>query len=139
MNASNSSQQAQGVSLLSILMKIQIITFLIYGITFFFIPAWTLQTNFAFDQLPPLTWPRAVGGMFLAIALAEHLCDRRLSERLDLAWFFPIIPGFLLVSFIWDRVTGTYQGSQLFYWVSIVVTAFFFVTIGGSRLKVKTT
>ena len=139
MNASNSNQQAQGVPLLSILMKIQIIAFLIYGITFFFIPAWTLQSLFAFDQLPPLTWPRAIGGMFLAIALAEYLCDRRLSERLDLSWFFAIIPGFLLVSFIWDRVAGTYQGSELFYWVSIVVTAFFFVAIGGSRLKVKTT
>ncbi|MGD8520370.1 MAG: hypothetical protein PVF56_04425 [Desulfobacterales bacterium] len=138
MNASNSGQQAQDVSLLSILMKIQIIAFLIYGITFFFIPAWTLQAIFAFDQLPPLTWPRAVGGMFLAIALAEYLCDRRLSERLDLAWFFSIIPGFLLVSFIWDRVAGAYQGSELFYWVSVVVTAFFFVAIGGSRLKIRT-
>ena len=139
MNVSDSSQQAQGVPLLSILMKIQTIALLIYGVTFFFIPAWTLQTIFAFDQLPPLTWPRGIGGLFLAIALAEYLCDRRLSERLDLVWFFTAVPGFLLVAFIWDRVAGTYQGSELFYWVSIAVTAFFFVTIGGSRLKVKTT
>lgn len=139
MSVSDSNQQAQGVPLLSILMKIQIIVFLIYGVTFFFIPAWTLQTIFAFDQLPPLTWPRVIGGLFLAIALAEYLCDRRLSDRLDLAWFFATIPGFILVAFIWDRVAGTYQGSELFYWVSIAVTVIFFVAIGGSRLKVKTT
>jgi hypothetical protein len=120
-------------------MKIQMIALLIYGVTFFFIPAWTLQTIFAFDQLPPITWPRAIGGMFLAIALAEYLCDRRLSERLDLAWFFTAVPGFLLLAFIWDRVAGTYEGSELFFWVSVAVVAFFFVAIGGSRLRVKTT
>jgi hypothetical protein len=139
MTVSDSSQQTQGVPLLSTLMKIQMIAFLIYGVTFFFIPAWTLQAIFAFDQLPPLTWPRAIGGMFLAIAFAEYLCDRRLSERLDLAWFFATIPGFLLVAFIWDRVAGTYGGSELFYWVTIAVTAFFFIAVGGSRLRVKTT
>lgn len=138
MSVSDSSQQTQGVPLLSTLMKIQMIAFLIYGVTFFLIPAWTLQTIFAFDQLPPLTWPRAIGGVFLAIALAEYLCDRRLSKRLDLAWFFAAIPGLLLVAFVWDRVAGTYEGSELFYWVSIAVTAFFFIAVGGSRLRVKT-
>jgi hypothetical protein len=125
--------------LLSTLMKIQMITFLIYGLAFFFIPNWTLQIIFAFDQLPPPTWPRAIGGIFLAIVLAEYLCDRRLSERLDLVWFFVAIPGFLLVAFIWDGAAGTYEGSDLFYWVSVAVVAFFFVAVGGSRLRVKTT
>ena len=139
MSVSDTRQQAQGVQLLSNLMKIQAIALLIYGVTFFFIPAWTLQTIFAFDQLPPLTWPRIIGGLFLAIAVSEYLCDRRLSERLDLVWFLAAVPGFILVAFIWDRVAGNYQGSELFYWVSIAVAAFFFVTIGGARLKVKTT
>ena len=139
MSTSDRSEQAQGVSLLSAMMKIQMIAFLIYSVTFFFIPAWTLQTIFAFDQLPPLNWPRLLGGVFLAITLAEYLCERRLSERLDLAWVFAAIPGFLLLALIWDRVAGTYAGSELFYWVSIAVTGFFFVAIGGSRLRIKTT
>jgi hypothetical protein len=138
MSMSDSSQQAQGISVLSILMKIQIFALLIYGFTFFFIPAWTLQTIFAFDKLPPLIWPRGIGGLFFANALAEYLCNRRLSERLDLVWFFSIFPGFLVLAFIWDRVAGSYQGTEVFFWVSIAVAGFFFLAIGGSRVKVKT-
>jgi hypothetical protein len=137
MSLSESSQQPQGLSVLSTLMKIQMIVFLIYGVTFFIIPAWTLKTIFLFDKLPPLTWPRAIGGIFLSIALAEHLCVCRLSERLDLAWVFAAIPGFLLASFVWDRVAGAYVGSELFFWVSIAVTLFFCVAVGWTRIRVK--
>ena len=137
MTTSANSTQAEGVSLLSTLMKIQMITFLIYGVTFFLLPAWTLRTIFAFDQLPPINWPRGIGAIFLAITLGEYLFLRRLSERLDEVWFFVAVPGLLLLSFIWDRIAGTYQGSELFYWVSIAVTAFFFMTVGGARLRIK--
>jgi len=137
MTTSTNNVQAQGTSLLSTLMKIQMITFLVYGVTFFLLPAWTLRTIFAFDQLPPITWPRAIGALFLAITLAEYLSLRRLSERLDEAWFFVAVPGLLLLGFIWDQVAGTYQGSELFYWVSVAVTAFFFVAVGGARLRLK--
>ena len=133
----SANAQTQGVSLLSTLMKIQMIIFLVYGVTFFLLPAWTLRTIFAFDQLPPISWPRAIGATFLAITLGEYFCIRRLSERLDEVWFFTAVPGLLLLGFIWDRVAGSYQGSELFYWVSIAVTAFFFVTVGGSRLRIK--
>jgi hypothetical protein len=35
-----------------------------------------------------------------------------------------------MVAFIWDRVAGTYEGSRLFFWVSIAVTGFFFAVVG---------
>jgi len=137
MTTSSNSAQAQGASILSTLMKIQMITFLVYGLAFFVLPAWTLRTIFAFDQLPPINWPRGIGAIFLAITLGEYFCLRSLSERLEEVWFFVAVPGLLLLSFIWDRIAGTYQGSELFYWVSITVTAFFFLTVGGARLRIK--
>ncbi len=137
MIASARSEQAQSMSLLSTLMKVQIVAFLIYGVTFFFLPTWTLENIFAFDQLPPVVWLRMLGALFLAVTLAEYLCVGRLSERLDMVWVFAAIPGLILVGLIWDRVAGIYEGSELFYWVSIAVTVFFFTAIGGSRLKVR--
>ena len=139
MTTPTNNVQTQGTSLLSTLMKIQMITSLVYGVTFFVLPAWTLQTIFAFDQLPPITWPRGIGATFLAIAFSEYLCLRRLSERLDEVWYFVAFPGLLMLGLIWDRLAGTYQGSELFYWVSIAVTAFFFVTICSARLRIKST
>ena len=137
MTTSTDSTPTQGLPLLSTLMKVQMITSLVYGVVFFVLPAWTLQTIFAFDQLPPVTWPRGIGATFLAIALSEYLCLRRLSERLDEVWYFVAFPGLLMLGLIWDRLAGTYQGSELFYWVSVAVTAFFFLAIGGSRLRIK--
>jgi hypothetical protein len=137
MTAPEYSERSQGVPLLSTLMKIQMVVFLFYGVTFFLLPGWTLGTIFGFDELPPLGWPRSIGAIFLAITLAEYLSVRRLSERLDLAWFFAAVPGLLLLGFIWDRVAGIYEGSELFYWVSIAVTGFFLVAVGGSRLRIK--
>jgi hypothetical protein len=132
-----SQRTEQGVALLSTMMKIQAIAFLIYGITFFVFPALMLQTIFGFGRLPPLIWPRVIGGVLLVIALAEYLCDRRLSERLDLAWLFPAIPGLILVAFVWERALGTYEGSEFFFWSSIAVTVFFAATVGLCRFRVK--
>ena len=137
MTTSTNSSQSQGVPFLSTLMKLQMFTSLIYGVAFFVLPAWTLQTIFSFDQLPPITWPRGIGATFLAIALSEYLCLRHLSARLDEVWYFVAFPGLLMLGLIWDRLAGTYQGSEPFYWVSIAVTAFFFITIGISRLRIK--
>ena len=137
MTTSTNNTNSQETALLAVLMKLQMFTSLIYGVAFFVLPAWTLQTIFSFDQLPPITWPRGIGATFLAIALSEYLCLRHLSERLDEVWYFVAFPGLLMLGLIWDRLAGTYQGSELFYWVSIAVTAFFFVAVGISRYRVK--
>ena len=137
MTTSTNNANSQETALLAVLMKLQMFTSLIYGVAFFVLPVWTLQTIFSFDQLPPITWPRGIGATFLAIALSEYLCLRHLSERLDEVWYFVAFPGLLMLGLIWDRLAGTYQGSGLFYWVSITVTAFFFLTVGGARLRIK--
>ena len=137
MNAIEKSEKVQGIPLLSIMMKIQAIAFLIYGLLLFLIPAWTLQSIFGFEKLPPLIYLRIIGGLFLAIVLAEYLCFRRLLELLDLTWFFVAAPGFMLVAFIWEGVAGTYEGTSFFYWSSIFVTLFFTVVIWLSRIRVK--
>ena len=137
MNAIEKSEKLQGIALLSTMMKIQAIVFLIYGLLLFLIPAWTLQSIFGFEKLPPLIYLRVTGGVFLAIVLAEYLCFQRLLERLDLTWFFVAAPGFMLVAFIWEGVAGTYEGTRFFYWSSIFGTLFFTVVIWLSRIKVK--
>jgi len=137
MHAIEKSEKVQGIPLLSTMMKIQAIVFLIYGLLLFLIPAWTLQSIFGFEKLPPLIYLKVTGGLFLAIVLAEYLCFRRLLERLDLAWFFVAAPGFMLVAFIWEGVAGTYEGTSFFYWSSIFVTVFFTVVIWLSRIRVK--
>ena len=137
MTTSTNNANSQETALLAVLLKLQMFTSLIYGVAFFVLPVWTLQTIFAFDQLPPITWPRGIGATFLAIALSEYLCLRHLSERLDEVWYFVAFPGLLMLGLIWDGLAGTYQGSELFYWVSIAVTAFFLLAIGISRFRVK--
>ena len=137
MTTSTNNANSQETALLAVLLKLQMFTSLIYGVAFFVLPVWTLQTIFAFDQLPPITWPRGIGATFLAIALSEYLCLRHLSERLDEVWYFVAFPGLLMLGLIWDGLAGTYQGSELFYGVSIAVTAFFLLAIGISRFRVK--
>ena len=137
MNTSGQSTQVQGISLLATLLKVQALAFLIYGLTFFLIPAWTLQTFFGFDKLPTLIFPRVVGAVFLAIVLAEYFCIRRLSERLEFAWFFTLVPFLMFIAFIWERAAGTYEGTAFFYWSSFFVTLFFTVVIGVCRIRVK--
>ena len=137
MNAIEKSEKVQGIPLFSIMMKIQAIAFLIYGLLLFLIPAWTLQSIFGFEKLPPLIYLRIIGGLFLAIVLAEYLCFRRLLELLDLTWFFVAAPGFMLVAVIWEGVAGTYEGTSFFYWSTIFVTLFFTVVIWLSRIRVK--
>ena len=136
MSAQNDTGQ---LSLLRTLMWIQFLAFLVYGITFFFMPDFTLRVLFGFspNQLPPSAWVRVAGASFLGIAFIEFLVIQYLADRLDLVWPYVAIPALLLIAFIWERIVGTYVGSELFFWVSIVVTAFFFLSVGWARMRIK--
>jgi hypothetical protein len=124
---------------LSVFMKIQAIAFLVYGLAFFLIPD-DILTILQVKDLPPSVWPRTLGAAFIGVAVAEYLCDRRLSERLDLVWPFVVIPGLILVAHIWERAAGTYEGSELLYWSSgIAVAGLLTVAVGGLRLLVGET
>lgn len=123
---------------LSAFLKLHAIGFLAYGLGFLLIPDFTLSLfRYPSAHLPATLWTRAVGVPFIALAIGEYLCDRRLSERLDLVWIFPVVPALYLVTFIWERAAGTFEGGSLFFWGNMGVFVFFLLGVGGSRLLLK--
>ena len=60
-------------------MRLQAIAFAIYGLTFFFIPDFTLGTIFDWDTTS--FWARAVGAIFIPLAWLEWNIAARLEER----------------------------------------------------------
>ncbi len=111
-------------------MRLQAIAFAIYGLTFFFIPDFTLGTIFDWDTTS--FWARAVGAIFIPLAWLEWNIAARLEERRDLVWPFALVPALLLVGIVWEKVADTYEGSDLFFWVTFGVTAFFTIAVGGA-------
>jgi len=121
---------------LDLLMKLQAIVFLLYGLVFLFIPRQFLGDIFQFDEEPTLLFVRSVGATFLALALMEYFTIRRLSERLDLVWGFAAVPFLIFLVLIWDKV-GQGDASDSFFWVSIVITAIFAAGVGFLRWQIK--
>ena len=111
-------------------MRLQAIAFAIYGLTFFFIPDFTLGTIFDWDTTS--YWARAVGAIFIPLAWLEWNIAARLEERRDLVWPFALIPALLLIGIVWEKVADTYDGSDLFFWVTSGVTVFFTIAVGGA-------
>ena len=119
--------------MLTTIMRIQSFVFAVYGVTFFLVPDFTLDTIFGWETMS--LFPRAIGAIFLGVAWLEWKVADRLAERRDLVWPFVAIPTLILVAFIWEQAAGTYEGSDLFFWVSVAVTAFFAVTVGWSATR----
>jgi hypothetical protein len=112
-------------------MKVQSVIFIAYGAAFLLFPDFTLGTLFGYEV--DSLWPRAIGAAFLGVAWLEWGITVRLERRVDLVWPFALIPGLILVVFLWERAAGTYPGSDSFFWVSIVVTLVFFVAVIAAR------
>jgi hypothetical protein len=113
-------------------MRLQIAAFAIYGIGFFFVPDFTLDTVFGWDTTTSLA--RGLGAAFLVLAWIEYNITAKLADRMDLVWPFAVLPALLLVGFLWERAADTYDGTDLFFWVTVVVTVFFSVTVAiGAR------
>lgn len=121
------------ISTLGTVMRVQAIAFFAYGALFLLIPDFALDTLFGFET--DSFWPRGVGAAFLGVAWAEWNVVDRLEERLDLVWPFALIPGLLLVVFLWERAAGTYQGTESFWWVNLIVALVFFVAVIATRPK----
>lgn len=121
------------MSTLGTVMRIQAIAFFAYGALFLLIPDFALDTLFGFET--DSFWPRGFGAAFLGVAWAEWNVVDRLDERLDLVWPFALIPGLLLVVFLWERAAGTYQGTDSFWWVNLIVSLVFFVAVIATRPK----
>ncbi|MDK1018427.1 MAG: hypothetical protein QGD89_03375 [Actinomycetota bacterium] len=123
---------------LVVVLRIQAVVFLAYGLSFMLVPDFTLDTIFGWENAETF-FTRMAGVTFLALAWFGWLVARHLESRLDEVWPLVLVPVLLLVVVIGERASGAYDGSELFYWVSIVVTAFFAVAVGGSRLAVRRT
>jgi len=119
------------ISTLRIVMRIQAVAFFAYGASFLLIPDFALGTIFGYDV--ETLWPRSLGVAFLGVTWAEWNVTNRLEERLDLVWPFALIPGLLLVVFLWEFAAGTYPGTESFWWVSVAVALVFFVAVIATR------
>jgi len=107
-------------------MRFQAIAYAIYGLSFFFIPDFVIGTVFDWDTSS--YWARGLGAVFIAVAWLEW----SMEERRDLVWPFVLIPALLLVGVVWEKVADTYDGSDAYLSMVIVVTLFFTILIGGA-------
>ncbi len=118
---------------MAMILRIQAIVFVAYGVSFLLAPDFTLDTIFGWADAETF-FGRFVGATFLALGWLGWLVASRLDSRLDMVWPLVLAPVLLLAVFVGQRVAGNYAGSELFYWVSISVTVFFTATVGGSRI-----
>ncbi len=118
------------MSVLRSAMRFQAVVFAIYGLSFFFIPDFTLDTIFDWDTSS--YWARGLGAAFIAVAWLEWYIAAKLEERRDLVWPFVLLPALLLVGAVWEKVADTYDGSDAFFAMVVVVTFFFTILIGGA-------
>ena len=125
---------------LSLMLKIEMAAFLLYGLAFLFMPDYTLTFIFGFEEstMPLVGWPQVTGAAFLGIAILGYMTDRHLHERLDMVWGFVAVPLLIMVAYLWQMIADIYVGSQIFFWITIAITAFFVLVVGGLRLTVKT-
>src|SRR5574341_701874 len=131
-----SADQSRNLRLLKNVMTVGAVLGAVYSITFFLIPNVVLRNVFGYETLPPWEWPRLAGVIFGALTFAEVLVIRRLSDRLDLVWAFVLVDAGIVVSLTWDRLLGTYQGTDLFFWTSVVVSAVFGAAMAILRLRI---
>jgi len=118
------------VNVLRNAMRFQAVVFAIYGLSFFFIPDFTLGTIFDWDTSS--YWARGLGAAFIAVAWLGWNIAAKLEERRDLVWPFVLLPALLLVGAVWEKVADTYEGSDAFFSMVVVVTLFFTILIGGA-------
>lgn len=109
--------------MLTTMLRVQSVVFAGYGVTFFFVPDFTLGTIFGWETMS--LFPRIVGVGFIGLAWLEWNVAKRISERRDLVWPYVGVPVLILIGFIWEQAAGTYEGSDLFFWVSVALTVFF--------------
>ncbi|MEZ4606400.1 MAG: hypothetical protein R2865_06265 [Deinococcales bacterium] len=107
--------KSQALAVLADMMKIHAVAICIYGLAFFLVPEFTLRVVFGFNDLPStLTLHNRT--MFLATALAEWNCTQNVDKCLSMAWFFILTPMLILASLVWEKLSGGYQGTELFFW-----------------------
>lgn len=124
------------MSRLAMILRIQGVVFAAYAAAFLLIPNFTLDTIFGWEGVD-LLWPRAIGVTFAALGWLDFQVAAEVESRLDLVWPLVSVPVLLLVVFVWAMAADTYQGTDAFLWTSLVVTAFFAVTVGWFRVAAE--
>ena len=119
--------------MLTTILRLQSFVFAVYGVAFFLVPDFTMDTIFGWETMT--LFPRAIGATFIGIAWLEWIGTDRIAEDKSLVWPFAAIPTLILAAFIWEQAAGTYEGSDLFFWVSVAVTAFFAITVGWAAIR----
>ena len=123
---------------LRLVLRIQAVVFVAYGLSFLLAPDFTLDTIFGWEGAETM-FARMVGATFLALGWFGWLIADHLESRLDLVWPLVLVPVLLLAVLVGEKAADNYQGSDLFFWVSVGVTAFFALAVGGSRLALGST
>ena len=121
------------MSRLAFVLRIQGLVFAVYAVAFLLLPDFTLDTVFGWAGVD-LVWPRAVGAAFAALAWIDWLVAAKVESRLDLVWPLVAVPALLIVVFVWSKAADAYQGTDAFWWTSIVVTVVFTAAVGWFRL-----
>ncbi len=123
---------------LALVLRIQAVVFVGYGLSFLLAPDFTLDTIFGWEGAQTM-FARMVGAAFLGLAWLGWLIATHLESRLDMVWPLVLVPVLLFAVLVGEKVADNYQGSDLFFWVSVGVTVFFAVAVGGSRLALGRT
>lgn len=125
-----------GIQRLTTVMRLQSVVFALYGVAWFLIPGAVMDSLFSMSDAP-VGWIRVLGGALLGIAWLEWMIIQRLEERIDLVWPFAFIPAIFLVSTLWDKAEGTFDGTDAFFWMVVVVTVVFAALVAWARMGVK--
>ena len=121
---------------LALILRIQGMVFALYALAFLLFPNFTLDTVFGWEGVD-LLWPRAVGAAFAALAWIAGQVAAKVESRLDLVWPLVAVPALLIVVFVWSKAADAYQGTDAWWWTSIVVTVFFTAAVGWFRLAAE--
>lgn len=119
--------------MLTTVLRIQSFVFAVLGLAFFLLPEFTMDTVFGWEVMT--LFPRGVGAAFIGIAWFEWVGTDRIAEDRALVWPFVGLPVLIFAAAVWERAAGTYEGSDLFFWVSIAVTVVFTVAVGMAAVR----
>lgn len=105
---------------LAMFLRIQMVAMLSFAVGWTFAPGFVNETFFDWDT--GSFWPRVLGASYFALAWGAWTTAEHLKERMDLVWMFAAFPISYVVAMVWERVDGTYPGSELFFWLCGAIT-----------------
>ena len=115
-------------------LQIQSLAFLVYGLGFFAVPDLLNEVVLGWEGTDSI-FGRIIGGAFIGVAWIEWRVASSIRQQPADVWPFVLIPTLFVAGFVWERLAGTYDGSDLWWWVNIGVSAVFMVVVGASAIR----